>query len=291
MGIDPGDKTMTIKDILVHLDASPRSKARLAVAADLASRCSAHLAALYVVETSMPSLVYGDPSELADARFVDEMITKPHDRIVKEGERVQQEFYDRLRRDGIEGEWRMVEGSAAETVALHARYADLAILGQRDPSAAGAADVVAMTLLSSGRPALALPYAGDFHTVGRRVLVGWKASREASRAVNDCLPLLRQADAVTILSINPEGGIAGDGDVPAADIALHLARHGVKTAAAYTVAKEISEGDTLLNYADDIGADLIVAGGYGHSRARELVFGGVTQTLLTTMTVPVFLSH
>ncbi|HXZ01816.1 MAG TPA: universal stress protein [Stellaceae bacterium] len=285
---------MTIKDILVHLDASPRSGARLAMAADLAGRCSAHLAALYVVESPAPALVYGDPSGLADARFVEEMIAKPHEKSLKDAARVQQEFQDRLRRDGIEGEWRMVEGSAADTVALHARYVDLAILGQRDPddvSRAGAADIIAATLLSSGRPVLVHPYAGDFPTVGQRVLVGWKNSREASRAVNDCLPLLRQAEAVTIFSINPEGGIGGDGDVPAADIALHLARHGVKASAAYAVAKEISEGNTLLNYADDIGADLIVAGGYGHSRARELMFGGVTRTLLTTMTVPVFLSH
>jgi nucleotide-binding universal stress UspA family protein len=79
--------------------------------------------------------------------------------------------------------------------------------------------------------------------------------------------------------------------VPAADIALHLARHGVTAEAAHTVATEVPDGDVLLNYADDIGADLIVAGGYGHSRMREFAFGGVTNTLLTTMTVPVFLSH
>ncbi|HZB90176.1 MAG TPA: universal stress protein, partial [Stellaceae bacterium] len=128
-------------------------------------------------------------------------------------------------------------------------------------------------------------------TLGQTVLIGWKSGREAARAVNDALPLLQQARSVTVLAINPEDGIGGDGDVPAADIALHLARHGVKAAAAHTVAKEIDEGDALLNYADDISADLIVAGAYGHSRLSELVFGGVSRTLLTTMTVPVLLSH
>jgi nucleotide-binding universal stress UspA family protein len=185
-------------------------------------------------------------------------------------------------------------GVTAATVALHARYADLAVLGQRDPGAAlhaNAGDVAAATLLASGRPILVLPYVGDYPTVGRKALVGWKSTREAARAVSDALPLLQQADVVTVLSINPEGGIGGDGDVPAGDIALHLTRHGVNAVAAHTVAKEIPEGDALLNYADDIGADLIVAGGYGHSRTREVLFGGVTRTLLKTMTLPALLSH
>jgi nucleotide-binding universal stress UspA family protein len=146
-------------------------------------------------------------------------------------------------------------------------------------------------LLASGRPLLAVPYAGQFERVGDRVLVAWNASREATRAVNDALPLLRGATIVTVLAVNPKHGIEGHGDVPAADIVLHLARHGVKAEAAHTIANDISEGDALLSYAADLGADLIVAGGYGHSRARETVFGGVTRTLLEEMTVPMLLSH
>ncbi len=96
---------------------------------------------------------------------------------------------------------------------------------------------------------------------------------------------------VTVLAVNPRHGIGGHGDVPGADIALHLARHGVRAEAAHTRANDIPEGEALLSYAADIGADLIVAGAYGHSRAREVVFGGVTRTLLGEMTVPVFLSH
>ncbi|MBN8909554.1 MAG: universal stress protein, partial [Rhodospirillales bacterium] len=121
--------------------------------------------------------------------------------------------------------------------------------------------------------------------------VAWNASREAARAVNDALPLLEGAKLVTVVAINPRQGIGGHGDVPAADIVLHLARHGVKAEAAHTVANDISDGEALLSYAADLGVDLIVAGAYGHSRAREMVFGGVTRTLLSEMTVPVFLSH
>lgn len=285
---------MAIKDILVHLDASPRSGVRLAAAADLAGRHSAHLAAVFVIEQPPAAWFYGDPGGYVDARLIDEMMEKMRERAMVEAVRVEQEFRERLRRDGIDGEWRLVDGNTAETVALHARYADLAILGQHDPddtTVSSAAQAAPATLLASGRPVLVIPYVGAVTTPARTVLVGWKSSREAARAVNDALPLLHQAQSVTVLSINPKEGIGGDGDVPAADIALHLARHGVKAAAAHTVATEISEGDVLLNHADEIGADLIVVGGYGHSRLREFTFGGVTRTLLTTMTVPVFLSH
>jgi nucleotide-binding universal stress UspA family protein len=285
---------MALKDILVHLDASPRSGVRLAAAADLALRHGAHLTALFVIEQPSPALFYGDPAGFVDARLIDEMMDKIRERAMVDARRVEQSFRERLRRDGIEGEWRLGEGVVSEMVALHARYADLAILGQHDPdniTLATAAQVAAGTLLSSGRPVLMVPYAGAVTTLAQTVLVGWKSSREAARAVNDALPLLRQAQSVTLLAINPEQGIGADGHVPAADIALHLARHGVKAVAAHTVASEISEGDVLLNHADEIGADLIVAGGYGHSRLREFAFGGVTRTLLTTMTVPLFLSH
>ena len=284
---------MALKDILVHLDATPRGAVRLALAAELAARHGAHLTALYVVELPSPGYFYGDPSGLADVRLIDEIMDKMRATARAQAAPVEAAFAERIRRDGIAGEWRIIEGRVGETVTLHARYADLAILGQHDPDAAGigATEIATSTLLSSGRPALIVPYAGTFQTLGQTVLIGWKSGREAARAVNDALPLLQQARSVTVLAINPEDGIGGDGDVPAADIALHLARHGVKAAAAHTVAKEIDEGDALLNYADDISADLIVAGAYGHSRLSELVFGGVSRTLLTTMTVPVLLSH
>jgi len=123
------------------------------------------------------------------------------------------------------------------------------------------------------------------------VLVGWNATAEAARALNDALPILAQSHKVTVLSINPRHGIGGEGDVPAADIALHLARHGIHAEAAHTVATDIAEGDALLSYAADISADLLVIGMYGHSRVREMVFGGVTRSLLTEMTIPVFMSH
>jgi nucleotide-binding universal stress UspA family protein len=282
---------MALNDILVHLDATPRSKVRLEVAARLATQCGAHLTGIHVIDIPSANYFYGaampfvptNPEEIVDRMRADATVAAAP---------IEEAFRDCMRRNGLQGEWRLVEGSPAAMVALHARYADLTVVGQPNSYEPQDSDAITVTtVMTSGRPVLAIPFAGDFPTIGERVLVAWNASREAARAVNDALPLIAAAKQVTVLAINPQRGIGGLGDVPAADIALHLARHGVKAEAAHTVAKDISDGEALLSYAADIGADLIVSGAYGHSRARELVFGGVTRTLIAEMTAPVLLSH
>jgi len=285
---------MAFKDILVHLDSGPRAPARLQMAAALARRSGAHLIGVYVVDIPSAEFFYGAAMPLA-AGGAEQVAAQMRAEALAAAAPIQTAFGDTLAREGIEGAWRLAEGNLPAVVALHARYADLAVLGQANPyerrDGIGTDAAVVATVMTSGRPVLAVPFAGDFPTLGDRVLVAWNASREAARAVNDAMPLLSAASAVTVLAVNPRHGINGHGDVPAADIALHLARHGVRAEAAHTVAKDIPEGEALLSYAADIGADLIVAGAYGHSRARELVFGGVTRTLLAEMTAPVFLSH
>jgi len=138
---------------------------------------------------------------------------------------------------------------------------------------------------------LVVPYAGTFSAPGQRVLVAWNASPQATRAVNDALPLLARAAKVTILAINPAGGSRGHGEVPGADIALHLARHGVRAEATHVYADDIEVGDVILSRAADFSADLIVMGAYGHARLREIVLGGATRSLFEHMTAPVFMSH
>ena len=146
-------------------------------------------------------------------------------------------------------------------------------------------------LFSSGRSILVVSYAGWFTEVGRRVLVGWNGRREAARAVHDAVLLISGADEVIVLAIDPQDGLIGrDGD-PAPDIARHLARHGLRVTAAQTASAGLDAADVLPNHAADLGADLIVVGGYGHSRAWEMVLGGVTRALLQRMTVPVLMSH
>jgi nucleotide-binding universal stress UspA family protein len=282
---------MALKDILVHVDTTPRSAARLEMAARLAVQHGAHLTGIHVIDIPSANYFYGAAMPFVPAN-PEEIVQRIRAEATEAAGPVEAAFRDCLRRNGLQGEWRLTEGAPASTVALHGRYADLIVVGQPNRDEPQDADAVTVTtVMTSGRPVLAVPFAGEFPTIGERVLVAWNASREAARALNDALPLLTGAKQVTVLAINPQRGVAGHGDVPAADIALHLARHGLKAEATHTVARDISDGEALLSYAADLGADLIVAGAYGHSRARELVFGGVTRTLIMEMTAPVLLSH
>ena len=284
---------MGLKDILVHLDDSRGHEARLQIAADLARRHAAHLTGLFVIEPmSFAGFVAPGGAELAQVEVLQAMEEQHETARRAVGERLGSAFRARADDAGVLSEWRVVHGDPSERVTLHARYADLAIAGQSDPDApAFRSAVPEAVLLGSGRPVLVVPYIGAAQTVGQRVLVAWNASREAARAVNDALPLIAPSGRVTVLAINPARGIAGEGDLPSADMALHLARHGITAEAAYTAAEDVATGDIILSRAADMGADLIIMGGYGHSRAREFVLGGATRTLLGHMTVPVLLSH
>ncbi|MBX6747324.1 MAG: universal stress protein, partial [Acetobacteraceae bacterium] len=270
---------MQLKDILVHLDATEQARTRLRLAADLARQHDAHLTGLLVVDVMLPAITGAD---MGGGAMLAELLEQMRQDALADAAKVEAAFREQLRRDGIAGEWRQVEGPTPEIVALHARYADLVMLGQEDPDAGlpTAGPVIEQALFNTGRPVLLVPYAGRFDTLGRNVLIGWNASREAARAVNDALPLIAQAETATVLAINPRRGLDGHGEEPGADIARHLARHGVKVKVEHTTATDVSDGEVLLNYAADLSADLLVIGGYGHSRFRELVLGGVTRTLL-----------
>ena len=279
---------MSFKDILVHVDATAHSDGRVALAAEMARRHGAHLTGLYAVAPEQVNPV--GPSEAKYGASAALAASRSH----PAAERAKAHFDETIERAGIKGEWRMVTGLAEEAVPLHARCADLVIVGQSDPddkTDAGSL-VAARTVLTSGRPVLAVPYAGKYESIGANVVVAWNDTAEAARALNDALPILARADSVTVLAVNPHGAPAEAGGTGgAADIALHLARHGVKAQAARIETHEISVGDMILNRAFDLGADLLVTGAYGHSQLREAIFGGVTRALFDHMTVPVFLSH
>lgn len=174
---------------------------------------------------------------------------------------------------------------------LNARHTDLVILGQSKTPALLDRHVADHVALGCGRPVLVVPYIGAGSTLGERVFIAWNGRREAVRAIHDALPLLERAKHVTVMAINPRAGAEEHGDVPCADICLHLARHGVEAEAAEVESGDVGVGDMLLSRAADASADLIVMGAYGHSRIRELMLGGVTKHLLEHMTVPVLMSH
>jgi nucleotide-binding universal stress UspA family protein len=285
---------MALKDILVHVDEARGYQDRMALAAELARAHAGHLAGVFAIEPiSFSALGASGGQDFAAVEAFQQIEQEHRAARLKVAARLEALFQSTLDRVGASGEWRVVEEHAAAAATLHAHYVDLAVVGQSDPeNPALGSGIPEAVLLGSGRPVLVVPFIGA-KAVGKRVLVAWNAEREAARAVNDALPLMAEAEQVTVLSINPERGIGGEGDLPAADIALHLARHGVKAEAAYTHAdpEDVSVGDVILSRAADLGADLIVMGGYGHSRAREFVLGGATRTLLRHMTVPVLLSH
>jgi nucleotide-binding universal stress UspA family protein len=286
---------MALKDLMVLLDPTEQGSKRLAIAAAFAQRHGAHLKGLCLAEAVTPV----EPVAMtADAyafgggmsAFLDELRGERARRIAP----LEEAFRNRLARDGLSGEWVLAEGIAGAAALAHARLSDLIIAGQTDP--AGGPDrpyvnPIEEIMLASGRPLLVVPCYGDFPICGETVLVGWTETREATRAVHDALPILAAAKSVTVLAIGAEHGEGGAGEVPAGEIAAHLARHGVHASAAETVTGGISPADVLLNYASDTGADLMIVGGYGHSRVRELTLGGVTRSLLQHMTVPVLFSH
>jgi nucleotide-binding universal stress UspA family protein len=288
---------MGFKDILVALDSAPAARGRVELAAALAERFGAHLIGLHTALAAEAPRRRGY-FDYFDHSLLDPLYREYREKMQADAERARALFEEIASRHGVSAEWRTASGYPSEITALNGRYVDLIVLGQLDPD-----DPQAMLFrplpeevaLGVGRPILVVPYAGSWKEIGRRVLVGWDASREATRAINDAMPLLATAQTVTILAIDPAGGPAGDGgghgEVPGADIALHLARHGVKATIETTVSAGIGAGNALLSRASDLEADLLVMGAYGHSRVRELLLGGATRTVLESMILPVLMAH
>ena len=284
---------MGFKDILVTIAGATGGEAGVNFAVELARGHGAHLVGLAIVNPLDLGLYVAPGSGFMGVDVIQEIEEKHRETAQAASAKIEATFRAACSRAGISHEWRLAEGDPAEVGVLHAHYADLAITGQIDPALpppGGWARLPEQLALASGRPALIVPYVGRFDAAGRRVLVAWSRTRESARALNDALPILERASHVTVLSINPRRGEEAN-DLPGADIALHLARHGVKAEAASTVAEDIDVGNTLLSRAADLGADLIVMGCYGHSRMRELILGGATREILQHMTVPVLMSH
>jgi nucleotide-binding universal stress UspA family protein len=173
---------------------------------------------------------------------------------------------------------------ANNLVPREARAADLIVIGcKRDPDDLYYALDPGLTILRAGRPVLVVPDGID-SLVGRRVVVAWKDTREARRAVRDALPFLREAEEVTIAEVCEYGTeMQSQSDIK--DVSDYLLRHKVIVAAKSTLHTKQSIANELLRFAGDERADLIVAGGYGHSRLGEWIFGGVTRDLLRSSAV------
>lgn len=197
-----------------------------------------------------------------------------------------------LEQRGSRAELRRTDGRLGEEGRLLAReamYADATLIGW--PAANGGAQPIEAfegALFNSGRPVILVPEAHTSHGRPQTVLIAWRATREAARAVNDALPLLRSARQVTVVVVADNGATE---DIPGDDIARHLARHDVWVEVKHVPAGGEPVHEVLLNEARFVGADLMVMGGYSHSRTGEWLFGGVTRDMLSRMTIPVLMSH
>jgi nucleotide-binding universal stress UspA family protein len=285
---------MGLRDLVVLLDGSARDATKLAVAVELARRNDAHVTGLCPLELLLPADMSFALGGYPDLWALPEFAKQIESQGKAKGAVVETNFREILRREGITGDWVFETGPLIPAVTYRAHAADLIVVGQADPDhplPATARTLVEDMLMTAGRPLLIIPYAGIFPTIGTNALVGWTPTRESARAVHDALPVLAEAAKVLVLTVEtPRGGEAEA--LPTADIAEHLARHALDVSAARTVVSDgLSPADALLDYASDIQADLLVVGGYGHSRTREMIMGGVTRDLLHHMTLPVLMSH
>lgn len=278
---------MSFKTILVHCDGAKPVAHRLAVAADLACRFDAVLLGLHARAPFEPPLFVGKSFEMG--RFV--QAHRQH--VMEDGSAALLAFEQASRCKPFVAEWRSLNGRADQVMVRCSHYADLAVVGQTRPDGTTLvpADLPESVAIDGGRPVLIVPYVGVRQPVGRTVILCWNASRESARAAVDALPFLRSAAKAVVLVVAPGRAQDGHGEEPGADVAAWLARHGARVIVQRDVAPDVDVGEIILSRAADHDADLIVMGIYGHSRLRETVLGGVSRTLLSSMTVPVLMSH
>jgi nucleotide-binding universal stress UspA family protein len=276
---------MTYRSILVHVDDGPYNVQRLEVAGALAKQFPAQLVGAYLVPR-------GDYSPFATALIPPDLIEKRLERANDAQHAGERRFRDLAH--GAPVEWRAPVGNPIEAGVIHSRYADLVLLGQpvRDqPDFAFSSELAHAVLMESGRPVLFVPYTRIEQPLGRRVLIAWKDARESARAVADALPFLKDAEQVRAVAITPDAEESLRDVLVDKQVEGFLARHGVKAQVKRIVASDVEAGELLLSHAADIGADMIVMGGYSRPRISQLVWGGVSRLILGSMTVPVLMSH
>jgi len=280
---------MTLKNIEVFVDATPEGEQRIDYAAALAHQCGAHLAGIHVVSAARPALrtdyyLVGKAirDSLAWQKTSDEAATS----------NVRRRFEAISAKRDLRAEFRVISrGGPDEDLTLSSLHSDLVVIGQRELQELPGYASPEKLLLSSGAPILVIPGGWKSESIGDKILVGWNASREARRAVADALPFLVAASSVTLLVVDSDERAGRHGEEPGADIALYLARHGVQVDVEPVSSHGAAVADIILSHAKDHGVDLIVIGAYSHARSVEMVFGGVTRTLLKQAPVPVLISR
>ena len=274
-----------IKDIIVNLGLGAHDPAG-DFAISVANTFDAHLLGVaFVYDPIIPGTVMGGiPPQFIELQRIDSEKTA-RTAIAR--------FEQAAKRAGVSYESLNVSASisgAAERLGRLARRFDVAIVGQPEREKSAPDEVVDEgVLFESGRPVIFVPYIQKAVLKLDRVMVCWDGSRAATRAIADSLPFLRKAKKVEIVMVAGKAG--KEDEIPGVDLGQHLARHGLEVDVKRITAPDIDVSSTILSYAADTNADMIVMGGYGHSRLREFILGGVTRSILETMTVPALMSH
>jgi nucleotide-binding universal stress UspA family protein len=278
-------RAMSYKTILMHCNDQGRLERLLAPTIALADRFQSHVIGLSVVPpiSVITTGVIGARPIVVDAH---------RERYVQEKSAMRRQFEEATAVKSFTAEWRDTDAGSfpvVDVVLEHARAADLVVASQihREWPAREWLDVADLVAVGSGRPVLLVPHMQQPTHIGTRILLAWNGSREAARAVFDAVPILKHAEVTRLVRIDPqtdrESGL-DDG------ICQTLLRHGVKCEKTNAISKG-DVGPTLVAEAETFRADLLVMGCYGHSRLRELVFGGATRYLLEKMNVAVLMSH
>jgi nucleotide-binding universal stress UspA family protein len=276
-----------IKDIVVNLPVDASRDVAIQFSVSVAAELAAHLTGIaFRYEPLMPVMVdmYGVPPGIIESQRIENE---------KTAKAAVAKFNEAARRAAIFAEAHILEAAVAgapDAFASLARRFDLAVIGQPEPDKpALERRIVESALFDSGRPLLIVPYIQTADLKLDRVMVGWDGSRSAARAIADAMPFLVRAKATEVVVVTGEP--AKSEEIAGADIAQHLARHGAKVEIKRIVSTDIDVASTILSHAADTSADFLVMGGYGHSRLREFILGGVTRSILSSMTLPTLLSH
>lgn len=277
------------KDLLMVDTRAAADPVALNAALALAAHAGARLAVLVVTEVPRPL-----PTEWG--AYPASLYTGIDEEVRGRARERATALRTRLEKETVPWEVREVDAlmlSASRTAALHARHADLAIVA-RSPQGEyrGPLEGVFVDLLmDGGRPVLLVPEAARMELPLEHAVIAWQPTREATRAVHDALPLLRGAKTVDVLVVDPEVGEGAHGEEPGADIAAHLARHGLDVRVVARPRGPRTVGNEILAHVRESGAGLLVAGGYSRSRFRQQILGGVTRDVVEAATVPVLFSH
>lgn len=278
---------MPPKDIVVFVEEEKGRDARLAYAAALAGRWQAHLIATFVAKR----LGLDPHASFAVGAGLAHMLEKHRAEVAEAVARTRKTFEHLGLCQGVSCEWRVSKDEAGEALMLHARHAGLAIVGppERPDDTLTTLGLAEDVIFASGRPTLLLPIDWPAERIGRRIVIGWNASREAARAIADALPFLAAAEAVDLVVV-PDAKIRSlYGADPGADIALHLARHDVAVTLHQCEGEDA--GEILLDRCRAVDADMLVMGAVGRSRISEFIFGGATRTVLGAAELPILLSR